>query len=115
MNLETNTEIINILHLSIIAGYYMYIETSYHQKGDNAILISPKLPFAGRKCLQFYYHMYGAGMGTLNVFLNGARVFTACGDKGDMWLKAAVDVNLSGMHTVLDLISGLTGLMCKLI
>ncbi|XP_078360420.1 MAM and LDL-receptor class A domain-containing protein 1-like isoform X2 [Oculina patagonica] len=81
-------------------GYYMYIETSYHQPGDNAILISPKFSFSGKRCLQFYYHMYGASMGTLNVFLNGARVFTACGDKGNKWLKAAIDVNLQGMHVV---------------
>ena len=82
----------------------MYIETSFHQKGDSAILISPKLPFSGKMCLQFYYHMYGAGMGTLNVFLKRARVFTACGDKGDKWLKAAIDVDLSGMYAVRDYI-----------
>ncbi len=92
-------------HISLVTGYYMYIETSYHQPGDNAILISPKFSFSGKRCLQFYYHMYGASMGTLNVFLNGARVFTACGDKGNKWLKAAIDVNLQGMHVVRYLFS----------
>ncbi|XP_020612540.1 MAM and LDL-receptor class A domain-containing protein 1-like [Orbicella faveolata] len=83
------------------SGYYMYIETSSPRvEGDNAILVSPKLLFTGKKCLQFYYHMFGASMGKLNVFLNGARVFSACKDKGNKWLKAEIDVNLSGMYEV---------------
>ena len=79
----------------------MYIETSYPRvEGDNAVLVSPKLLFSGKKCLQFYYHMFGAGMGKLNVFLNGARVFSACKDNGNKWLKAEIDVSLSGMYEV---------------
>ena len=79
----------------------MYIETSYPRvKGDNAILVSPKLQFSGTKCLQFYYHMFGASMGKLNVFSNGARVFSACKDKGNKWLKAEIDASASGMYEV---------------
>ncbi len=78
----------------------MYIETSSHYYGANAKLNSPKLQFSGNMCLKFYYHMYGAGMGTLNVFINGAKVFTESGDKGDMWLRKEVDVNFSGMYAV---------------
>lgn len=79
----------------------MYIETSYPRvEGDNAILVSPKLQFSGTKCLQFYYHMFGASMGKLNVFLNGARVFSTRKDKGNKWLKAEIDVSLSGMYEV---------------
>jgi len=46
--------------------------------------------------------MYGAGMGTLTVNVNGNSVFTASGDKGDKWLEATIDVNLSGKYTVRD-------------
>ena len=79
----------------------MYIETSSpRQQGDNAKLNSPKLRFAGNMCLKFYYHMYGADIATLNVIINGNNVFTASGDKGDKWLRAAVDVHVSGMYSV---------------
>ena len=79
----------------------MYIETSSPRKhGEYAKLNTPKLRFSGNMCLQFYYHMYGANMGKLNVMVNGNRVFTASGDKGNLWLKAAVDVTLSGMYAV---------------
>ena len=90
----------NVL-LNYLTGYYMYIETSSpRQLGDNAKLNSLKLQFSGNMCLKFYYHMYGTNIGTLNVMINGNKVFTASGNKGNMWLKAAVDVNLSGMYAV---------------
>jgi len=78
----------------------MYIETSSHRLGDNAKLNSPKLQFGGNMCLTFYYHMYGSTIGTLNVIINGNKVFTASGDKGNNWLRAAVDVHVWGMYAV---------------
>ena len=81
----------------------MYIETSYPRRpGDYAKLNSPKLQFSGTMCLLFFYNMHGAGMGTLTVKINGNSVFNASGDKGDKWLRAAVDVNLSGNYAVRD-------------
>ena len=44
--------------------------------------------------------MYGASMGSLKVTINGRQVFTASGNKGNTWLKADIDVNLSGMYAV---------------
>ena len=83
----------------------MYIETSSpRQRGDNAKLNSPKLQFAGNMCLTFYYHMYGADIATLNVTINGNNAFTASGDKGDKWLRAAVDVYVSGMYSVWNIL-----------
>ena len=50
----------------------MYIEASAPRKtGDNAILLSPT--FAGSakpRCLNFWYHMYGKAIGTLNVYVS---------------------------------------------
>ncbi|XP_078360515.1 MAM domain-containing glycosylphosphatidylinositol anchor protein 1-like [Oculina patagonica] len=86
----------------------MYIETSSPRKqGDNAKLNTPSLQFSGKMCLKFYYHMYGASMGTLKVIINGNNVFTASGNKGNLWFKATVDVTLSGMHAVT--FEGITG------
>ena len=83
----------------------MYIETSSpRQQGDKAILNSPQLQFSGNMCLQFYYHMYGSAIGTLNVIVNGNNVFTASGNKGNKWLRAAIDLSLSGSHAVREII-----------
>ena len=43
-------------------------------------------------------------MGTLNVMINGVIVFTATGNKGQKWLTADVDVHLSGMYAVRDIV-----------
>lgn len=79
----------------------MYIEASYpRQPGDYARLNSPLLQFSGSMCLQFYYYMYGARMGTLTVNTNGSNVFNASGDKGNQWLGVAINVHLLGMYMV---------------
>ena len=78
----------------------MYTEASRQSRGDIAKLISPKLLFRGSTCIQFYYHMYGASMGTLNVYVNGRNVFTASGNKGSMWHRANVNFYLWGVTEV---------------
>lgn len=51
-------------------GHYMYTESSApRRRGDKAWLLSPAYPSTIGSCLQFYYHMYGAQIGTLNVYL----------------------------------------------
>ncbi|WP_143873857.1 DUF6531 domain-containing protein [Catenovulum sediminis] len=49
---------------------YVYMETSSgaaHYVGNKAILESGVIPSTDRSELEFYYHMYGADMGTLSV------------------------------------------------
>ena len=56
----------------------MYIETSSPRAyGDNAKLEFSVSSFDTGKlsCLEFYYHMYGYGVNTLNVFNGYTRVF----------------------------------------
>ena len=67
----------------------MFIETSSpQQEGDNA-KFELFLPGNGELgCLSFYYHMYGAEMGTLNVFSGNLNVFTESGNQGSIWRKA---------------------------
>ena len=77
----------------------MFIETSLPRKpGDKAHLLSPKYPGTNGQCLQFWYHMYGRHIGTLNVrirrlvqgkptyFLQWSRT----GDHGNRWRVAQV-------------------------
>ena len=79
----------------------MYIEASYPRRlGDYAELISPPLPFRGRVCLAFYYHMYGATIGILTVTLNGRTLFRKSGNQGNIWLKAEINTLAFGMQKV---------------
>ena len=78
-----------------MTGKYAYIETSYPRKqGDKAVLVKGGLSFSTKKCLSFYYHMYGATMGTLNVFVGQKKIFTMSGDQGNQWKQAKVDITV---------------------
>ena len=83
----------------------MYIKTGYPQKqGDNARLSSPLLNFTGQMCLEFFYHMFGSGIGTLRTIINGTEiVFTATGNQVDGWLKSKKNIAFLGMYTVSDI------------
>ena len=80
----------------------MYIETSSpRQQGDNAKLYSPPLKFFGIMCLEFYYYMSGASVGSLNVTINKTVVFSASGDNGNAWNKASINISsIVGSHMV---------------
>ena len=79
----------------------MYIETSSPRvQGDYAKLSSPSLTFSGNMCLKFFYHMYGATIGKLEVTINGKTVFSASANKGNKWLEAIISTSLSGMYSV---------------
>ncbi|GAU97515.1 hypothetical protein RvY_08797 [Ramazzottius varieornatus] len=78
--------------------YYMLIESSEPQMpGDRAALLSPRFLLDNNTkglCLQFFYHMFGSGMGTLRVLQQpyiGDRpnssfaVWEATGNQGDRW------------------------------
>ena len=73
----------------------MYIEASWpRQRGDNAKL---ELSVSGSgevACLNFYYHMYGATMGTLKVYSGYSVVFNVSGNQGFSWRQATVTIYL---------------------
>ncbi|XP_071057159.1 MAM domain-containing glycosylphosphatidylinositol anchor protein 1-like [Onthophagus taurus] len=86
------------------SGYYMYIESSYRNENDTATLISPlhEKQFQKKTCLEFYYHMYGSGIGQLKLFvkfINQAgysfawnQIFAISGNQGDVWHRGFVDL-----------------------
>ena len=80
----------------------MYINASSpHQPGDDAKLYSPPLKFFGIMCLEFYYYMFGAATGSLNVTINETVVFSASGDKRHVWHKASINISsIVGLHWV---------------
>ena len=82
----------------------MYIETSSPRvQGDNAKLEKSGLSFSTKKCLTFYYHMYGSSMGTLNVYAGSKKIFTKSGNQGNKWYKASVDVTEPGASKVIGM------------
>ena len=76
--------------LSLWSGHYVFTETSGVPMGEKARLLSRTFPSTSGRCLSFWYHMYGSGMGELNVYIKpqtGAmkKVWSVSGDQGDEW------------------------------
>ena len=75
----------------------MYIEASYPRKPGQIAKLVITVPNNGNQsCLSFYYHMYGASAGTLNVYSGNIKVFTATGNQGDNWLIMETNLYLDG-------------------
>ena len=71
------------------------METSGVAEGAKAKLLSRTFPATGGRCLTFWYHMYGEGMGQLNVYIKPVtgslrNVWSLSGDQGDEWKMAQV-------------------------
>jgi len=79
----------------------MYIETSSPRvAGDNAKLEISVSENGEISCLEFYYHMYGDSMGTLNVYSGNLLVFRTSGNHGNHWKKALVTFHLDSIVSV---------------
>ncbi|MBT7142286.1 MAG: hypothetical protein HN894_03025, partial [Bacteroidetes bacterium] len=79
------------------SGIYVYMETSSGTTGDSAFFMPPCASIASKQ-LSFWYHMYGATMGTLGVqeFVNGgwSTIWSLTGQQTasslDPWVEAIV-------------------------
>ena len=85
----------------------MYIETSApRHNGDTARIVSPVVqPQATPRCLRFWYHMYGAHVNALNVYMmtgsrRGAPVWTRKGTQGNVWKQASLVLNSTSNYNV---------------
>jgi len=79
-----------------VTGAFAYIEAGHPRRpGDKALLMSEEFPatdqsVAGPLCLRFWTHMYGNGVGDLNVYVRGAssgdsKIWGLSGDAGNNW------------------------------
>lgn len=80
------------------SGRYIFFETSYPAKaGDVACFYSSQIPPASCQRLTFWYHMYGAQMGTLKVLkkANGSTttLWKRSFQQGMNWLQASVVIS----------------------
>ena len=81
----------------------MYIKAADQLSGENAKLrLAVPVDYrSSSSCLAFYYYMYGATMGTLNVISGNDILFTKSGDQGDYWRQVIRTVNLSDVVSIL--------------
>ena len=76
----------------------MYIETSGSLAvGSNAFLISPWFARTSGSCLEFFYHMKGKTIGTLNVYTEyiftwRSKIWSKTGNQSNIWSKAQVTI-----------------------
>lgn len=99
--------IYSYLHLKFYAslGHYVYIEASSPaRQGDNAKLASPVVSNGnGDYCLSFWFHMYGADIGSLNVHIVDSTgdntVWSRSGDQGNSWFKAVVPLQIASARS----------------
>lgn len=85
----------------------MYIEASNMIYGQKAQLISKLLRgTSGLQCLTFFYHMYGAGTGILNVYMkrHGEEEETLLwkrqGEQSITWLRGLIEYTCVKSHQV---------------
>lgn len=84
---------------ALLPGHYLFIEGSYPRRpGDKARIESFSHPPTKGKCLEFFYHMKGSGIGTLNVWLrrgqkiDSSPMWTLSGNQGDEWFRAMTTI-----------------------
>ena len=81
----------------------MYIEASSPRKpGESAKLVVTVPRNGNPACLSFYYHMYGASAGTLNVYSGNAEIFSVSGNLKNNWLLEERNLYLDGMVREID-------------
>ena len=87
----------DILYVYVAAlGNYIYIETSSPRKPGEKAKIVVTAPKKGKKaCLSFYYHMYGASAGSLNVYNGNDTVFNVSGSQGNRWVMVEKSIHLN--------------------
>ncbi|XP_071956928.1 MAM and LDL-receptor class A domain-containing protein 1-like [Antedon mediterranea] len=77
-------------------GFYLFIESSVGVKGNKAWLVSAHLPPTSGSCFSFWYHMYGQGVGDLNVYMKDSKTnqyipkLSRSGNKGNVWYQATI-------------------------
>lgn len=89
-----------MLHF-LLTGHYLLINPFNKAPQAAARLISTQFSNTAARCLSFWYHMHGADINRLNVYLAnvstnsltlGPAIWTRHGEQGLLWLNAAVDL-----------------------
>ncbi|XP_025084901.1 MAM and LDL-receptor class A domain-containing protein 1-like [Pomacea canaliculata] len=81
-------------------GWFAFIAPLQTQKqNDTARLVSPQITDNAHRCLSFYYHMFGASVNLLNVYMKssgqshlGNLIWRRQGTQGLQWLHAKIQI-----------------------
>ncbi|XP_053986898.1 MAM and LDL-receptor class A domain-containing protein 1-like [Hylaeus volcanicus] len=105
------------------AGGYAYIDSSFPRRpGDRARLLSTSFPAPSADtpmCMHFWFYMFGAGIGTLKLFLRHFRsldaplreIWSLNGNAGNTWFVAQITVSsLDDFQLVFEASVGNTGM-----
>jgi hypothetical protein len=55
--------------------------------------------------MKFSYHMYGGGIGVLNIYANNRRIFSRSGNQGNRWIGVETPILERGRYMVSNEIS----------
>ena len=89
--------------LACLLGKYIFIEASNSGAGKKARLLSErfKQTTANGYCLNFWYHMYGADIGTLNILIKNRPgnsteklVWSLSGNQNNVWQFGRVPIKM---------------------
>ena len=80
-------------------GRYLYTEATFRNPGDKARLWLAPFNTTRSFCVTFYYHMWGAGMGSLGVRVDGLLLWNLTGNRGNTWQMAVIPVQTHGYGT----------------
>ncbi len=86
-------------------GHYIYIDASYPAvKGWKAQLSSEPVLNDDNSCVSFWYHMFGKGIGTLNVYLVEGEsqkvIWSLSGEAGDSWMQGLATFKSKSLHSL---------------
>ena len=95
-----------------VGGNYMYIESSspnYPNVGPFSLTSECfDISNSTNPSLSFYYNMYGAAMGTLDVYSNSSLIWSLSGDQGQGWNLVQIPLTSVG-NTLIIAFEGTTG------
>lgn len=108
----------NIISIFFFKGKYIFIETSApRHPGDQAVLQSATFPSTTGQCMQFWYNMYGATIGSLSVSVlvqgssSPTKVWELLGTQGNQWKNAQVNIVSNKAYQVSSFITRLIDLI----
>ena len=94
-----------IRFVSLIDGFYFYIETKLRYSNKAARLVSPLIRPNGLQCFTVWYHMYGSDIGSFNVYVfTGpdlpSPAFHRYGTRANKWLRADIQFHSESPYNV---------------
>ena len=94
---------------AIVLGKYLYLESSAPSKDCDKAWYQSGIIQPGCNapvCVKFWYHMYGADIGSLNIYmatgsqLPGKLLWTVSGNQGDVWKSGHVPLSYTSNISV---------------